>query len=112
MFKVTKKRVVWWPVTIHEPRDDGTGKTNKLKVKIKYELVDKAGAREVDSLPPEEAEAKLVERILDWEGFADEDGNELPFNQENLADVMGILYAERAIAFGLLDASRGAAAKN
>lgn len=112
MFKVTKNRVVWWPVTIHEPREDGSGKTNKIRVKIKYQLVGKDLARAVRDTPDEDVEERLVENILDWEGFADEDGNELTFNPQNLRDVMQIPYAERAIALGLFDASRGAVAKN
>lgn len=112
MFKVTKNRVVWWPVTIHEPREDGCGKVNKIKVKLKYQLVNKELAQEVKSSPDDEVEEKLIASILGWEGFADEDGNELVFNEANLHDVLQIPYAERAIAFGLLDASRGAVAKN
>lgn len=111
MFKFARQREVLWPVTIEVPVDGGT--TEVHEITVRYRLLDKTERDALSSISSdEEALQFLVDRITDWDGVANEDGQPLEFSEENLRALLTIPYVERPITVGLLKASAGAPAKN
>lgn len=111
MFKFEQKKRVWWPVTISAPSDDGSGQTVEYKIKVRFELMERSEARQVEADLSLASDA-LSRKILGWDGVTDENGEAFEFNDDNLNALLDIAYIERAFAIGLIQASNGAAAKN
>lgn len=102
-FRLNGERVVWWPVTINVPIDDGKVDPQKARLRLKLVDTDQFGGGK---------SALIRDHVLDWDGFEDESGSALPFNTENLERVLNKPYASEAIGLALFEASRGAPAKN
>lgn len=108
MFKIAAKRTLTWPVTVSIPQDGG--KTTKATFKADFEVL---GQDELLDITNEGKD--VLERVLTgWEGVADENGAEIPFNAEAKAQLLQIQYVRQALyaAYGELQNGRAAARKN
>lgn len=112
MLRIAQELVVWWPIKVKVPKGDGSGKTDVFKAEVKYRLMKRSDARRLKDMEADEIDALLSEHVLDWKGFADEDGNDLSYSREALEAVRDIPYIDQAITLGLFEASNGAASKN
>lgn len=133
MFRFAKRREVLWPVTIDVPSDDGSGRVDEVCVRIRYRLLTQSELADrvregleaagqignlealLATLSPGALEKRLEdlrEHITGWEDIGDEDGQQMPFSAEALDALLDVPYFRAAAEQGLLDASRGAPAKN
>lgn len=110
-FKVLKKGepkiVRGWPVVIAEPGDGGS--VVKHKIKVDYELMQQA---DIDALVAEGDIPLLARAVHGWAHVQDEDGGDLPCNEENKAMLLGITWFRAPLLRGLLEAQAGGARKN
>ena len=108
--RVAKKRIVRnWPVLVPVAGDDG--KRSEYNVHVDFEILPLAAEEGIRN------DTDLLKRvILAWkEGdFQDEQGNTLPFNPENLDEVLGWENQRTALAlaYATARAGREAARKN
>lgn len=132
LLRVAKNREVLWPIKVSVPIDGG--KLEEVSAKVRYKLlnqdemgewasaememlrdsddIEKALAR-ISPQALAERRAKLAERITGWEEIVDDDSGEpIPFSHETLLDLLTAPYIYAGFHRGLLDASRGAVAKN
>lgn len=112
MLRIKKNRVVLWPVTVGVPNDAGEGAVDQIKIKVSYRLAT------LKDIADAENDLALVEKhIVDWDAAAlgkllEEEGQPLPFSIEMLKLVCEVPYVLTALAIGLVQCSRGIAAKN
>lgn len=109
MFKLVKERLVWWPVTVAIPADDGEVEEQSFSLKFRVRDVD--GNRELLASAPamtasdagekplSESYAEFVEQLAtDWKDVeAEKDGDKLAFNRSNLVQVMKVPGAFMAV---------------
>ncbi|WP_066279858.1 phage tail assembly chaperone [Blastomonas sp. CCH1-A6] len=109
MFKLVKERLVWWPVTVAIPADDGDVEEQSFSLKFRVRDVD--GNRELLASAPamtasdagekplSETYAEFVEQLAtDWKDVeAEKDGDKLAFNRSNLVQVMKVPGAFMAV---------------
>lgn len=109
MFKLVKERLVWWPVTVAIPADDGDVEEQSFSLKFRVRDVD--GNRELLASAPamtasdagekplSESYAEFVEQLAtDWKDVeAEKDGDKLAFNRSNLVQVMKVPGAFMAV---------------
>lgn len=135
MFKFAKKRVVLWPTEIPVPMDDGTGRVDTVTARVRYQLLtqeeletfaleelrDIASTQDLDATlaslsdaAREKRRQRLKEHVVGWEeaDFVDERGTPMEVNDANLDSLLSISYLRAAFQAGLVQASRGAPAKN
>lgn len=119
--RIKKDNIVWWPVTVKVPQDGG--KPEDVEISVKYKLITRSERNEFIGLAfnddvanadhdVDRALALYRDKVLDWKGIENEDGNELPFSPENLEAMLDHTFFEMALSRGLFQASSGAAAKN
>ena len=115
MLKLTEREEIWWPVAIRKPREDGSGRTDRYDVKIKFRLMTRTDAKEMigdEADGSSQAERldmlldRVSEHVLDWEGI------DLECNPENVRLAMDKPYVSDAVITGLREASAGGRAKN
>lgn len=120
MFRIQKDREGVFPVNLPVARGDGSGRIEKVQLKLKFRLLDKATAsrlREVvdgsDSEATERVTADLMDRVTDWQDVGDQDGNPLDFSRDNL-DILCNAYpnATAMITSAIIAASLGQETKN
>lgn len=113
MFKLASKRVVWWPVDVHQPRDDGSGEVDTFSIKVQFELLSTEEMRRSRLGTYEEDVALLKQKARGWENVGDGDGNPIPFSAAALEQALDVPYFRGALVLALIDASSGrAASKN
>lgn len=95
-----------WPVTVSVPADKG--EVNQFEIHVDYELLTVEELQNADKEP----ENILLRKVKGWGGITDVDGNPIPFSEDNLRALLGVMYIESAMSVGLLKASRGSAVKN
>ena len=119
MFKVVKERLVWWPVTVAVPADDGNVEEQSFKMRFRVRDVDgnrellastpAIGPDDADEKPLSESYAEFVEQLAtDWKDVEDEErGGQLGFNRQHLIMVMkvpgafmSVLEAYRSCSLG------------
>jgi hypothetical protein len=119
MFKLVKERLVWWPVTVAVPADDGNVEEQSFSLRFRVRDVD--GNRDLLASTPaigpgdaggqqlSESYADFVLQLAtDWKDVAPEDSDEpLPFCRPNLIEVMkvqgtfmAVLEAYRSCSLG------------
>ena len=115
MFKLVKERLVWWPVTVATPADDGN--VDEQTFSLKFRVRDVDGNRQLLASAPamatgdagekplSETYADFVEQLAtDWKDVAEEGAKDpLPFSRSNLVEVMKVPGAFMAV----LEAYRG-----
>ncbi|MBE0627984.1 MAG: hypothetical protein IH603_00030 [Burkholderia vietnamiensis] len=113
MFKRPSKdssepKLVWFPVTIHEPRDGGGAIDHK--VKVQYEIISEA---EKDQEIREGGDEGFLERVVrDWKEFMDQNGAPVACTPESRADFFDISYVRIAVVNGYFVAQTGGRRKN
>ncbi len=119
MFKVVKERLVWWPVTVSVPADDGNVEQQSFTLRFRVRDVDgnrellanapAIGPGDAGEKPLSESYAEFVEQLAtDWKDVESEDGGgTLTFNRSNLIQVMkvpgafmSVLEAYRSCSLG------------
>ena len=107
-FRLAKKRTVKWPVTIQIPADGG--KVTPATITAEFEVLD---TEEIDRVGNEGGDV-LSRALIGWHGVADEDGNDIPFTEENKKSFLGITYVRAALynAYAEVQQGRAAARKN
>lgn len=104
--RILQERIVWWPVTVNLASRTESGKTDEFKGEIHFRVP--AGSQPLST-------DAIVEIVDDWRGdaFAAEDGSPCPFSKDELRRAVDENPAVgAAVVRALLDAMRGAAAKN
>lgn len=107
MFKVVKERLVWWPVTVAVPADDGNVEEQSFSLRFRVRDVDgnrdllanapAIGPNDAGEKPLSETYAEFVEQLAtDWKEVEDEHAP-LAFNHNNLVDVMKVPGAFMAV---------------
>ncbi|STQ75540.1 hypothetical protein [Grimontia hollisae] len=109
MFKIVKSRIVkHWPVKVVVPAEGG--KTESFDIKLDVEVVD---TETFNTLSRQGDGAFMARVVKGWSGVGDEAGNEVPFNDENLAAVSkDPLFGAAVMRAYLQLASGQAATKN
>jgi len=108
MFKIVPRESIWWPVVVKIPRGDGTKKLDEYRFKLNFRLL---GRKEMEDLE-NDADKDISDFILDWDGVADQDGEPLPFNSDNLDRLMDDIHIVRGIARAFRELQIGADSKN
>lgn len=137
MFRMADLGIVLWPVELPQALEEGG--TEHVTVHIGYRILTRkelrAREREVvKRYPEDEAKAAqnidelvavmdrltareegdielLLERVIEWRGIGDENGD-APFSRDRLAALLEWDVYFRPIMFGLLEASRHGPSKN
>lgn len=120
MLRISKDRVVLWPVSVSLPADGGP---ERVEIKVRYRLLTRsdmdgvaerlrARAAEGDQVIIGLVDDLLADRVLGWEGIEGEDGQPLAYSPEAVRALLDLPYLREAIESGLYAASRGAVAKN
>lgn len=108
MFKIQSEASVKWPVTINIPRDGGD--VTKAKCTVHFELIPSDEFNAIYDNGGNDED--LLHRVVKGWGsdVADEDGNPLVFNEENLDKLLRISYARVGFVQGYMECSSGKAA--
>lgn len=110
MFKFAEKRLVLWPITVQVPRADAAGEFQEFEAKLLYEVLN---MDQIDEMARGEyGVTEIGARIHGWEDIVDEHDEPLVFSAETRAAMIRDPYFFRAAVRGLVDASKGASAKN
>lgn len=107
MFKLVKERLVWWPVTVAVPADDGNVEEQNFSLRFRVRDVDgnrdllatapAIGRNDAGEKPLSESYAEFVEQLAtDWKDVEDEHAP-LAFNHSNMVDVMKVPGAFMAV---------------
>ena len=76
MLKISEHEECWWPVTIRQPRDDGSGRVTRFETKWKFRLLTRTEAQKLlpdddDSLTDAERIGvildRVADRVIDWD---------------------------------------------
>lgn len=113
MFKRPSKdksepKLVWWPVTIHEPRDGGGAIDHK--VRVQYEILEET---EKDQEIADGGDKGFLNRVVhDWKDFMEEDGTQIPCTPETRYDFFETSWIRRAVVETYFVAAAGGRRKN
>ncbi len=113
MFKIAVNEAYWAPVTVSIPSD--LDKTDKRKFEVKFRRLGQAELDKIsDQVNKGETTDDQVARsvLLDWKGVQDEGGNELPFNEDNLAKLLEVFPVRPSIVAAFFKTINGARQKN
>lgn len=120
MFKISGSDTYFTPVIVEVP--DGTGKGIKHSFKVKFrrltqtELVEVYRRIDVNQLA--EGEEKLMDAellrdvMVGWEGVQDPNGNDVDFNEENMAALLEIFPVRPTIVTAYFDSIKTGKRKN
>ena len=101
-------KLVWWPVTIQEPKDGGGATFNK--VQVQYELLPES---EKDQIIADSGDMAFLHRVVhDWKDFLEEDGSAIACSQESRAEFFEVSHVKAAIIAGYFSAIVGGKRKN
>jgi len=107
MFKLKKENVVWWPVTISEPTDNG--EVIEHKCHMLFELVTQ---NQFDELADKGDRELLAVLVKGWKEILDVDEHPLTFSKEHLDALLQLPYVRASILRAYMQAMSGAPAKN
>lgn len=101
-------KLVWWPVSIQEPRDGGTAVIHK--VEVQYEIVSES---EKDALIDEGGDPGFLHRVVhDWKGFQEEDKTPIACTQASRDEFFEISWVKTGLLHGYFKAAVGGKRKN
>jgi hypothetical protein len=120
LFKIAGKDTYFTPVIVDVP--DGTGKGTKHTFKVQFKRLTQPELievfRRVDPLKLNEGEELLRDRelledvMVGWEGVQDTNGNDVEFNQENMAALLDIYPVQPTIVSAFFDSIKTGKRKN
>jgi len=96
-----------WPVTVEIPVDGG-----KFKKETFTAIFKKMSRSAFNDLVDQGDDALVGEIIEGWDGIKDEDGDEVPFNDVNLQQLLDDPYVLRGIVSSYTESLTGGPAKN
>lgn len=108
MFKLAKETTFWWRTEIQVPSGESK---QTVTCELQFRVGVEDDAKDLESY----VKGSLSEfdwirkKIVGWRQVGDEEGNELPFNDENLARFLAIDYVRNSVSHGYLKAVNGAA---
>lgn len=104
-FVVKREVVVWWPVSVHVPMDNG--KTSTSTFSVQYRLLPSTKISELGEVARAAVESGdseptidvliLRESIQDWKEVKDEENEPVSFSMELLNDILSIPYVRPAL---------------
>lgn len=111
MFKLERERTVTWPVNIPVPKDGGT--VERHRVNLTFRVLDADGQAELLQAARDDGET-MAQVIVGWdETVCDQEGEPLPFSEENLRRLLKLVNARAAIVETYFtEVVRGGARKN
>lgn len=106
MFRLTKKKIVEWPVSIPDPQDGGRVKHHEssaqfeLIVQSEFDAIYAAGGNDTDM---------LMRCVVGWpeSRWVDEDGNPMPCTEENKRKLFDDPLVRAAFVRAVLDLRTG-----
>jgi len=109
MLKIAEHEECWWPVTIRQPRDDGSGRSTRFETKWKFRLLTRSEAQKL--IPEDESLSdgervgvileRVADRVIDWEGI------DLECTPDNIRLALDKPYISDAVTVALREASSG-----
>ena len=100
-------RLVWWPVTLYEPKDGG--RSTQHLVDVQYELLSQAEKDQAAS----GGDVEFLQRVVrDWKKFEEADGTPIPCTEESRADFFETGWIMIGIVQGYFLANAGGRRKN
>lgn len=120
MFRIQTEREGVFPVYLPVARGDGSGKVDKVPLKLKFRLLDKETAKSLRELvdggdmeSTESVSTDLLKRVTGWEDVGDAEGEALPFSPLAL-EMLCNAYpnATTVITSAIIAASLGQETKN
>lgn len=112
MFVLTKSASFYWPVTISIPQDGGT--FAKQSFDAQFKRIKQSRIKEVND--PNSASITdndfCKEIMIGWRGVKGEDGQDIPFSEGALEEMIEMPLVAATIATAYFQALRGAKAKN
>lgn len=101
-------KLVWWPITIQEPKDGG--QATHHKVEVQYEILPES---EKDDLIEGGGDRAFLSRVVhDWKHFQEADGTEVSCNDETRVEFFELSYVRTALIQGYFVAQMGGRRKN
>src|SRR3990172_7807077 len=89
-------KLVWWPVTIQEPKDGGGAVYHK--VNVQYEILPES---EKDQLITDGGDEAFLQRVIrDWKDFQEADGTPIACTPESRAEFVEISWVKSALVQG------------
>ena len=101
-------KLVWWPVTIQEPKDDGRAVHHK--VKVQYEIIEES---EKEQVIADGGDPGFLQRVIkDWKDFLEEDNSQVPCTPETVAEFIETSWIKTALVQAYFVAAVGGRRKN
>jgi hypothetical protein len=112
MFRIVSERLAWWPVSFAGVGEDGTIVENKIEMRFKIldedafpdflaSLTDFVGEKPAAIAAEEKPTAIVARRLLpvvrDWRGVASENGEPLPWSEQNFEALLRVPNVAAAI---------------
>jgi hypothetical protein len=112
MFVLSKSGSYSWPVEIETPSSGG--KHEKHSFDAEFKRLPQSKVKELlDSSVEENSDKPFVKAVMiGWKGIADEKGQEIPFSQEALEDLLEVPQAAKQIVFAYMKSIGGSKVKN
>ena len=113
--RLSERDEIWWPVTMEQPRSDGSGRSDKLRFEVRFWPIyaDAVGQLEPPDGMTEDERIRyrlerLAERVLDWRG----DDVEIECTPETVYAALTRPWFQDGIMRALAEISKGGRAKN
>lgn len=107
MFKLKQTATFLWPVTVHIPN---AGKFDKHTFDAEFKRL---SMDELKALGEREADGEGVDAcrqiLLGWKGVVDDDGNDVPFSESALEQLLSIPAVRLAVLQAFREATNGGA---
>lgn len=101
-------KLVWWPVTLYEPKDGGDSINHK--VKVQYEILEE---KEKDETIADGGDLGFLRRVVhDWSGFQESDGSEIACDDESRSYFFNTSWVKNGLVNGYFVAAVGGRRKN
>jgi len=107
MFQLKEKNVVWWPVVISEPVNDGQVVEHGCSMEL--EILTQA---QYDELALKGDIAVIRKALRGWRDVSGVDGQALAFNEDNVEALLALPFVRRCILNAYHSAAVGAPVKN
>jgi len=107
MFKLKKENVVWWPIVISQPADEG--KVDEFECDVQYEILPQD---EYDELSAKGDTALLMRVVRNWRGLGDDKGENLTTDDDSKKAMFAFGFVRTSFLKGYWSCCSGAPAKN
>lgn len=109
MFKISQSKTYFWPVTVEMAADGGKFEKHTFDAEFRRLSVDEIAALGES----DDTGGTACRRIMaGWKGIVDDSGEEVPFSESALADLLKYPPVRMAIMVAFRASLQGAARKN